>query len=206
VKNEFKTIIELNEKIVENKKKTRRLENSIVSIDLFISDLVGARKIHFLTFIANILFFVVLSLIIFIFVLFVGIFTNEMSLSFDNILIVGAVIHFLSFVKVNKYVKKSKKENKHKKKEISKLEKELQKIEPQLINVLKSIPIKDYYNKDKVFYESLSEEELNCLRVYKEYKKSGKLDSNVSDVMDFFSTEEKLNEDTEAEEVALKNL
>jgi len=204
VKNEFKTIIELNEKVVENKKKTRRLENSIVNIDLFVSDLVGVRKIYFLTIIANVLFFVVLCLIVLIFVLLAGIFTNEMSLSFNNILTVGAVIHFLSFVKANKYVKKSKKENKHKKKEISRLEKELQKIESQLINLLKSMPIKDYYNKDKVFYESLSEEELNCLRAYKEYKKSGKLNSNVSDVMDFFSTEEKLNEETE--DVALKNL
>lgn len=206
MKNEFKTIIELNKKVVENKKKTRRLEDSIVNIDLFVSDLVGARKIYFLTVIANILFFVILCLIVLVFVVFAGIFTNEMSLNFDNILIVGAVIHFLFFVKANKYVKKSKKENKHKKKEMSKLEKELQKIEPQLINLLKSMPIKDYYNKDKVFYESLSEEELNCLRVYKEYKKSGKLDSNVSDVMNFFSTEEKLNKETETEEVVLKNL
>lgn len=204
MKNEFKTIIELNEKVADSKSKIRRLKNSIVNIDLFVSDLVGARKIYFLTVMANVLFFVILCLIILICVLFVGIFTNEMSLSVDNILIVGAVIHFLSFVKAHKYVKKSKKENKHKKKEISRLEKELHKIEPQLINLLKSMPIKDYYNKDKVFYESLSEEELNCLRAYKEYKKSGKLDSNVSDVMDFFSTEEKLNEETE--EVALKNL
>lgn len=204
MKNEFKTIIELNEKVADSKSKTRSLENSIVNIELFFSDLVGARKIYFLTVVANVLFFIALCLIILICVLFVGIFTSEMSLSVDNILIVSAVIHFLSFVKANKYVKKSKKENKHKKQEISRLKKELQKIEPQLINLLKNMPIKDYYNKDKVFYESLSEEELNCLRVYREYKKAGKLDSNVSDVMDFFSTEEKLNEETE--EVVLKNL
>jgi ABC-type multidrug transport system fused ATPase/permease subunit len=204
VKNEFKTIIELNEKVIENKKKTRRIENSIVSIELFVSDLVGARKVYFLTVVANILFFAFLCMILLIFVLFAGIFFNEIVLNFGNIIFFGALIHFTLLIEANKYVKKSKKENKHKKKEISRLEKELKKIDSQLINLLKSIPIKDYYNKDKVFYESLSEEELNCLRVYKEYKKSGKLDSNVSDVMDFFSTEEKLNEETE--EVALKNL